>query len=62
MKEAEGHRAGKKIARRGRTRRGTGSALVPVEAAQMGKDAGSDPFRLRLPIGGDRKVGGFLCV
>ena len=28
----------------------------------MGKDAGSDPFRQRLPIRGDRKVGGFLCV
>lgn len=38
------------------------SAFASVQAAQMGKDAGSDPFRQGLPVGGDCQVRGFLRV
>lgn len=38
------------------------SAFASVQAAQMGKNAGSDPFRQGLPVGGDCQIRGFLRV
>ena len=38
------------------------SAFGSVQTSQVGKDAGSDPLRQRLPIRGDEKVRGFLFV
>ena len=38
------------------------AAFGSVQTSQVGKDAGSDPLRQRLPIRGDEKVRGFLFV